>query len=53
MRDTNSDAGAVRAASGSACRSGRPTPLVNSVSPVNTATSFKTYDVLSFVWPGV
>lgn len=43
-----------RAASASAWRSGRPTPLVKRVSPVKTAAaSFRTNDVLSPVCPGV
>jgi hypothetical protein len=42
-----------RAAFVSAWRSGRPTPFVNSGSPVKSALAFSRNAVLSFVWPGV
>ncbi len=44
VRDPNRARARSRAASGSAWKSGRPTPFVNKVSPVKTATSFSTYD---------
>jgi hypothetical protein len=49
LSEANSALARSRAASALAWRSGRPTELVNSVSPVNTAASFSTKEVLSAV----